>query len=179
VILQYLEDGWVGRSQNRLEGVVFRYDPEDDNTTKMKSVPRSDILAKIHGSWQEQIYYTLPNEVEPRLLIDVAPLIPVVKITPPEQYQLPNESRRFWSQVTTAILEKQYGQATKFKHEIEDRQRQKAAERKEKNEEWQPRFFTGAVTPLGKPDLTEEGKRVLKGLAEDNFYLEESKVTGA
>ena len=179
VILQYLEDGWVGRSQNRLEGVVFRYDPEDDNTTKIKGVPRSDILAKIHGSWHEQIYYTLPNETEPRLLIDVAPLFPVVKIVPPEQCQLPNESRRFWSQVTTAILEKQYGQATKLKHEIEDRQRQKAAERKETNDEWQPRFFTGAVTPLGKPDLTEEGKRVLKGLAEDNFYLEESKVTGA
>jgi len=179
VILQYLEDGWVGRSQNRLEGVVFRYDPEDDNTTKMKSVPRGDILAKIHGSWHEQIYYTLPNETEPRLLIDVAPLFPVAKIAPPEQYQLPNESRRFWSQVTTAILEKQYGQATKFKHEIEDRQRQKAAERKEKSEEWKPRFFTGAVTPLGKPHLTEEGKQVLKGLAEDDFYLEESKVMGA
>jgi oxysterol-binding protein-related protein 9/10/11 len=122
VILQYLEDGWIGRSQNRLEGVVFRYNPEDDNTTKMKSVPHGDIL-KIHGSWHQQIYYTLPNETEPRLLIDVAPLFPVAKIAPPEQYQLPNESRRFWSQVTTAILEKQYGQATKFKHEIEDRQR--------------------------------------------------------
>jgi oxysterol-binding protein-related protein 9/10/11 len=57
VILQYLEDGW--RSQNRLEGVIFRYDPEDKNTTKMKSVPRGDILAKIHGSRHQQIYYTL------------------------------------------------------------------------------------------------------------------------
>ena len=59
VILQYLEDGWAGRSQNRLEGVIFRHNPGDNDTTKMKSVPRGDILAKIHGSRHQQIYYTL------------------------------------------------------------------------------------------------------------------------
>lgn len=26
-ILQYIEEGWVGRPQNRVEGVIFRYDP--------------------------------------------------------------------------------------------------------------------------------------------------------
>lgn len=179
VILQYLEEGWVGRSQNRVEGVIFRYDPADDNKTKIKDVPQGDILARINGCWREQVYYTLAGSTEPRLLIDVVPLLPVSKVVPPEDLQLPNESRKFWSQVTAAILDKQYGQATKLKQELEERQREKAAERKAKEEEWQPRFFTGVVTPLGKPDLTEEGKKVLEGLHRGDFHLEESSVTGA
>jgi hypothetical protein len=179
VILQYLEEGWVGRSQNRVEGVIFRYDPADDNKTKIKDVPHGDILARINGCWREQIYYTLAGSTEPRLLIDVVPLLPASKVVPPEDLQLPNESRKFWSQVTAAILDKQYGQATKLKQELEERQREKAVERKAKEEEWQPRFFTGVVTPLGKPDLTEEGKKVLEGLHRGDFHLEESSVTGA
>ncbi|KAN0076597.1 Oxysterol-binding protein-like protein 1 [Elaphomyces granulatus] len=139
VILQYLEDGWVGCG----------------NTTKMKSVPRGDILAKIHGSWHQ-------HETEPRLLIDVAPLLPVAKIAPPEQYQLPNESRRFWSQVTTAILEKQYGQATKFKHEIEDRQRIFESSWLERNsiatKEFRPRLTNGKVVSSSSWGLSSRSK---------------------
>jgi hypothetical protein len=178
-ILQYLEDGWVGRSQSRLEGVIFRYDPANDNKTKIKDVPQDDILARIHGCWKEQIYYTIPGSTESHLIIDIEPLFPATKIVPPEDYQLPNESRRFWASVTSAILDKRYGEATKYKQEIEERQRQKAAERAERKEEWRPRFFTGAVTPLGKPDLTEDGQRALQGLHEGDYSLEENKTLGA
>ena len=101
------------------------------------------------------------------------------KIIPPQTTQLPNESQRFWASVTEAILGKQYGQATKLKQELEERQRQKAAARKAQNEEWEPRFFTGAVTPIGKPDLTDDGRLALKGMHEDNYNLKESTVTGA
>ncbi|KAJ9210078.1 hypothetical protein DTO166G4_8339 [Paecilomyces variotii] len=177
-ILQYLEDGWVSRAQNRVEGIIFRYDPDNDNKTRIKDVPEGDVLARITGCWHDRIYYTLPGSTEQILLIDVSPLFPASKIVPPEPEQLPNESRKLWSGVTAAILEKRYSEATKFKQDLEERQRQKAAERKEKNEEWTPRFFTGAVTPLGKPELTEEGKKALKGLHEHNYKLEESKVTG-
>ena len=116
---------------------------------------------------------------EPTLLIDLRPLYPLPKIIPPETKQLPNESRRFWHNVTAAILDKQFGQATKLKQELEERQREKAAERKERNLEWKPRFFTGSVTPAGKPDLTAEGKLALQRLYEGDFHLEESVVTGA
>ena len=47
------------------------------------------------------------------------------------------------------------------------------------NEDWRPRFFTGALTPVGRPDLTAEGKLALRGLHEDNYHLEESTITGA
>jgi hypothetical protein len=178
-ILQYLEEGWLSKSQNQVEGAIFRYDPNNDNKTRIKDVPDSDILAKVNGSWHSQINYTLTGATESQLLMDVVPLFPVTKIVPPEEDQLPNESRRCWSQVTMAILDKQFGLATKLKQEIEERQRDKATDWKENSEKWKPRFFTGTVTPLGKPDLTEDGKQVLKGLHEGNFKLEEDKVMGA
>ncbi|GAB1205697.1 hypothetical protein APSETT445_004376 [Aspergillus pseudonomiae] len=179
VILQYLEDGWIGRAQNRVEGVVFRYDPDIDTTTKIKDVPESDILAKISGSWHGQVYYTLSGAGEPQLLIDITPLFPATKSVPPEASQLSNESRKFWSSVTEAIVDKNYNQATKCKQNIEERQRQKAAERQAKNEIWQPRFFTDAVAPLGKPELTEEGRKALDGLYNGDYSLKESETKGA
>ncbi|OKL62936.1 hypothetical protein UA08_02086 [Talaromyces atroroseus] len=199
VILQYLEDGWVGRAQNRVEGVIFKYDPDNDNKTKVKDVPSSDVLARISGCWREQVYFTLASPVsgsgsgsstnsstssqdqqqQKHLLIDLAPLFPAEKVVPPEEVQLGNESRKFWSGVTRSILDKQYSQATKLKQEIEERQRTKAANREAANERWKPRFFTDATTPLGKPALTDDGKQVLEALYRGDFELEESKVLGA
>lgn len=178
-ILQYMEDGWLGRSQNKLEGVVFRYNPDKDTTTRLKDVPESDVLARISGSWHGKIYYTLAGTKEPRLLIDISPLYPKEKELPPTEQQLSNESLKFWGQVTTAIMDKRFSQATKLKQEIEERQRQRAAERKEKDEEWQPRFFTGAVTPLGKPELTDDGQKVLEGLRAGEYAMAESTIKGA
>ncbi|PYI10487.1 oxysterol-binding protein-like protein 1 [Aspergillus sclerotiicarbonarius CBS 121057] len=179
VILQYLEEGWIGRAQNKVEGVIFRYDPDKDVITRIKDVPEGDVLAKISGSWHGQVFYTLAGTSDPRPLIDVTPLFPVAKTLPPEESQLSNESRKFWSLVTEAILDKRYGQATKLKQDIEERQRQKAAERLKNNEAWQPRFFTGAVTPLGRPELTEDGLKALEGVRSSDYQLEESETKGA
>ena len=113
------------------------------------------------------------------MLIDITPLFPITKSVPPAEEQLSNESLKFWSGVTNAIVEKQFSQATKLKQDIEERQRQLAAERTEKGTEWSPRFFTGAVTPLGKPQLTEEGQKVLLGIRSGEFALTQSTVQGA
>ncbi|KAL2841232.1 hypothetical protein BJY01DRAFT_13569 [Aspergillus pseudoustus] len=179
VILQYLEEGWISRAQNKVEGVIFRYNSDKDTIARIKDVPEGDVLAKISGSWHGQLYYTLTGSSESQLLIDIAPLFPVAKSLPPEEVQLSNESRKFWSGVTEAILDKRYSQATKLKQEIEERQRQKAAERQAKNEDWVPRFFTGAVTPLGKPTLSEDGLKALEGLKDGNYELKESETKGA
>lgn len=116
---------------------------------------------------------------EKQLLIDLVPLAQVPKVIPPEEEQLPNESRRLWKEVTDAIVNKQYNEATRVKQEIEERQREKAAERKAKSEEWTPRFFTGTVEPKGKPELTEEGEEALRRLQAGDFHLEEALVTAA
>jgi oxysterol-binding protein-related protein 9/10/11 len=111
--------------------------------------------------------------------MDLTPLTVAPKILPPTEKQLPNESLRFWSGVTDAITSKQFSRATTLKQELEERQREKAKQREEGGTAWQPRFFTGAVTPLGKPELTEEGQEVLKALQEERWELKESDVTGA
>lgn len=178
-ILQYQEDSWIGRAQYKVEGVVFRYDPDNDTVTKIKDAPEGDILARITGSWHGQINLILPGTKDTQLLIDISPLLPATKIVPPEEEQLSNESRKFWSGVTAAIMDKQYSQATKLKQEIEERQRKKAAERQQSNETWQPRFFTNAVTPAGKPELTEDGTQALQGISSGNYKLEENKKQGA
>ena len=59
VILHYLEEGWLGKTQNKVVGVVYKYDPATDNRTKIKEVPEKDVLARIEGCWHDQVYYTL------------------------------------------------------------------------------------------------------------------------
>lgn len=93
--------------------------------------------------------------------------------------QLPYESRRFWKDVTQAILEKQFTQATKLKQELEERQRERAAARQAQNQDWKPLFFAEVVAPAGKPSLTEEGVRALRGLHQDNFHLGEQDAVSA
>jgi hypothetical protein len=58
-ILQYMEEGWLGKTQNRVEGVIFRYDPENDTKTQIRDVPEKDILARTSGNWREKLYYSL------------------------------------------------------------------------------------------------------------------------
>ncbi|KAI9873175.1 MAG: Oxysterol-binding protein- protein 9, partial [Watsoniomyces obsoletus] len=74
-------------------------------------------------------------------------MMPVPKICPPPEEQLPNESRRFWQELSTAIQEKRYNDANRIKQVIEQNQRDKAAERKASNIEWRPRFFTEITEP--------------------------------
>jgi hypothetical protein len=62
VILEYMEEGWLGRSQNKVQGVIFKYDPGNDTKTKIKEVSDKDVLARIEGSWQDKVYYTLGNQ---------------------------------------------------------------------------------------------------------------------
>jgi hypothetical protein len=93
----------------------------------------------------DKVYYTLGKErfdktAEKILLIDLNPLLPVPKTIPPVEAQCRNESRRFWDGVTKAIVNKQYGLATTLKQELEEKQRDKAKERKDKGKEWQVSF---------------------------------------
>ncbi|KAF1920466.1 hypothetical protein BDU57DRAFT_440238 [Ampelomyces quisqualis] len=184
VILEYIEEGWLGRTQNKVQGVVFKYDVNKDTTTKIKDVSDKDILARIEGNWQDKVYYTLGNKPfskvsEKILIIDLNPLDPIPKVVPPLEVQLPNESLKFWDGVTNAIVGRQYSLATNLKTEIEEKQRQKAAERKATDKEWQPRFFTGAVTPVGRPDLTPDGEAALRGLHTEQYQLAPNKEYGA
>ena len=62
VILHYIEEGWLGKNQNRVNGAIFRYNPEKDNTTRLKDVAEKDIIGRIEGCWHEKLHYTLVGE---------------------------------------------------------------------------------------------------------------------
>lgn len=97
--------------------------------------------------------------------LDVIP-----KICPPEISQLPLESRQVWTDVTSAILAKEYSRATKLKQGIEARQRKAAAARKERNEEWEPKYFVMEENG-GRAVLSDEGREMLDSLGEGKSGL--------
>ena len=67
VILQYMEEGWLGKAQNRVEGVIYRYDPDKDSKPRLKDVSEQDIVARIEGCWQDKVYFTLPGSTVRRV----------------------------------------------------------------------------------------------------------------
>lgn len=58
-ILHYFDEGWLGRSTNKIDGVIFRYDPENDNKTKVQDVPEEDVLVRLSGPWREKVIFTI------------------------------------------------------------------------------------------------------------------------
>lgn len=58
-ILHYVEEGWLGRTTNKVEGVIFRYDPNNDTKTRIQDVPDADVLARLSGPWKEKVMFTL------------------------------------------------------------------------------------------------------------------------
>jgi hypothetical protein len=59
VILHYVEEGWLGRTTNKIDGVVFKYDPENDDKSRVQDVPDEDVLARLSGPWKEKVVFTL------------------------------------------------------------------------------------------------------------------------
>ncbi|KAK5995617.1 Oxysterol-binding protein-like protein 1 [Cladobotryum mycophilum] len=168
VILHYVEEGWLGRTTNKIDGVIFKYDPENDTKTRVQDVPEEDILARLYGPWREKVAFTLGSKPvktvpveEQHVIIDIVPL-----------NMLPNESLRLWSGVTKAILSKQYSKATEVKVELEENQREKARQREKNNEVWKPVFFEHVVGNGGKPDLTEKGREVLERAQKGEWDIE-------
>jgi oxysterol-binding protein-related protein 9/10/11 len=58
-ILHYVEEGWLGRTTNKIDGVIFKYDPENDNKTRVQDVPDEDVLARLGGPWKEKVVFSL------------------------------------------------------------------------------------------------------------------------
>ncbi|KAI1109376.1 oxysterol-binding family protein [Nemania sp. NC0429] len=167
-ILHYIEDGWLGRAQNKVEGVIFKYDPDNDDKVRIRDVPESDVVARLGGGWKDKIVFTLgpkPVDAQPAdkkiTIIDLNPLAVAPKTLPPAEQQAENESLKLWDGVTQAIVSKQYSKATSVKVELEEKQREMARERERTNTPFIPVFFTQATDPGGKPDLTEKGREIL------------------
>ncbi|CAH0037481.1 unnamed protein product [Clonostachys solani] len=179
-ILHYVEEGWLGRTTNKIDGVIFKYDPENDTITRVQDVPEADVLARLSGPWKEKVMFSLGPKVfksvlpeEQHILIDVGPLTVAPKVLPPNEQQAENESLRLWSGVTNAIHSKQFSKATSIKVELEEAQRVKAREREATKTVFKPVFFEHIVGNGGKPALTEKGKQVLDRAQKDDWDLKD------
>jgi hypothetical protein len=66
-ILHYLEEGWLGKTQNKVEGVIFNYDPENDIYSKIRDVPEKDVLARVQGNWKDKLYFSSGSSSKPNV----------------------------------------------------------------------------------------------------------------
>jgi hypothetical protein len=66
------EVGWIGRSQNKLEGVIFRYNPDKDTINRLKDVPENglrdgvkrgdvDEQTGLLGACRSEVYLSMPG----------------------------------------------------------------------------------------------------------------------
>ncbi|KAN0129647.1 hypothetical protein V8E53_012467 [Lactarius tabidus] len=180
-IIEYKEESWLGKPHYLVEGVVHRYDPsehEHEEWTKVKHVPPARVVAYLEGCWRNVVRWRLasegsgrstpssdakgskPTTMEWATLIDLTPLQAVPKTVRPISQQLPTESRRLWDSVTSRLVSKEFGEATRAKHVIEQRQRDEAAERKRRGVEFVPMYFEKDIQ-TGVPTLTEAGREAL------------------
>lgn len=96
-------------------------------------LPSHDCLStpyiSLHGASRTDLPH---SDTEYATLVDLTTLQVIPKIVRPLEKQLPNESRKLWRNVTENLVNKEYSEATKEKHVIEQRQRDETADRKRK-----------------------------------------------
>lgn len=99
-------------------------------STPLASFSRGDVLSSLgYGSAYSLAGGSGANE--PWLpFLDVSVLDIIPKVVRPLEKQHPRESRKLWETVTDKLVTKEYSDATKEKVQIEQRQRDEAAERK-------------------------------------------------
>lgn len=148
------DQSWLGKAHFLVEGVIHTYvegDNEHEDWLKVKNVPKSRVVAVFEGSWRSVIRWRRVNpdaapasgssrfssKADTRVkeedwitLVDLSTLQIIPKAVRPLDKQLPNESRKLWENVTDNLLKKEFGEATKEKVAIEQKQRDMAAERK-------------------------------------------------
>ncbi|KAJ3122638.1 HEAT repeat-containing protein 2 [Physocladia obscura] len=167
-ILHYKDEPYFAGPKFLIEGKIYKYDEKSKDIANISKVPDSQVVAKIWGSWNGKIYAKLIDSGAEGMIIDIQESVTAPKILNPVEDMEEVESRRMWYDVTTAIEEKRYADATRLKREIEDRQRKIRASMAG---EYVSRFFDFKV-PVGvkitDDELFEErGKPYLKGLARD------------
>lgn len=109
------------------------------------------MVATLEGNWMKEIRYKLKGEKvrvlgrgfgsaadasqEWKVLLSLDELALIPKDVRPVDEQDARESRRLWDPVTVNLLAKNWGEATKQKQVIEQRQRDIAAKLKEDGKE--------------------------------------------
>eukprot|EP00300_Choanocystis_sp_HF-7_P036212 c5166_g1_i1.p1 GENE.c5166_g1_i1~~c5166_g1_i1.p1 ORF type:complete len:445 (-),score=95.55 c5166_g1_i1:115-1449(-) len=98
-------------------------------------------LYDINGDWTKE--FTIQNvstkEISPFLIISTLQSFPVTTNPLPKQNSF--ESQKLWRHVTHYLRAGNVEEASKYKHELENMQRAGVRERKERGDEWVPKYF--------------------------------------
>lgn len=97
-------------------------------------MPFFHLISNCGFAVQEIILLLLQETTE---FVNVQNLRIVKKKVRPISQQEPNESRRLWKEVTAGLKFNDIDKATNAKFALEQKQRDEAKDRKEKNEEWE------------------------------------------
>ncbi|KAG6919478.1 hypothetical protein DXG01_005737 [Tephrocybe rancida] len=125
-------------------------------------------VGELSGRWSHTMEIKSAKTGQKRVLFDAVKDGPNMapKWVPPEDEQEPNESRRLWQDLTTAIGHKDMEAATDAKSVVEDAQRERRKRLDESGGKHEPRFFEFKngrwVIKLTVPSDPEEAKRVVK-----------------
>ncbi|KAI3625075.1 hypothetical protein CBS9595_000436 [Malassezia furfur] len=162
-IVEYKEEGWLSRPKYAIEGCVYTYEPGTPSAsyTALKEVPANRVVVQLQGNWRGLITWTRKGDKTAHPLVNLADLAPCTRDVRPLDAQEPNESRRIWHGVTEAILSQQYAKATKAKQEVEQHQRDLAAQRKQQGVAFVPRYFQPDLSS-GRPQLTDAGRAAVE-----------------
>ncbi|KAJ3266621.1 hypothetical protein HDU76_011912 [Blyttiomyces sp. JEL0837] len=148
-VLLYKEEPYFTSPRFAIDGKVVRWDFAAESADKKgkKGTGEGEVLATIYGAWNGKMFAAIGSE-QPRLFFDLQASNTFPKQVAPLSLQSSNESRKLWSEVSHAIVTKDYNTATVKKREIEDRQRKLAGERKESGIVFVPELFEFKV-PVG------------------------------
>ncbi|CAG0919492.1 unnamed protein product [Notodromas monacha] len=103
-----------------------------------------DTVATIDGHWDGPMHFVDKRSQVKELLWSPTPEIidkRLKRMTVPMEKQGPWESEKLWQFVTASIRNGDQVAATEEKTKLEDLQRKMAKERKEKGDDWKPKYF--------------------------------------
>jgi len=131
-VVAVFDGSWRGHIRWRRAGPY----PNVISSSASLPLPSQECLSTPYTPPHGASRTDLPHsDTEYATLIDLTTLQVIPKQVRPLEKQLPNESRNLWRNVTDKLMKKEYSEATKEKHVIEQRQRNEAAERKRKGVE--------------------------------------------
>lgn len=110
-------------------------------TGEVKNTSSGKVICKVNGEWNGQIELNFTSHQEEPKVINTEALQVCRKRVCPQSKQDEFESRRLWHRVTHALKSDDIDSATSAKHELEERQRKEARERKETGVEWKTKLF--------------------------------------
>ncbi|XP_029186921.2 oxysterol-binding protein-related protein 11-like isoform X2 [Acropora millepora] len=110
-------------------------------TGEVKNISTGRVICKINGEWNSTMEFSFTSNQEEPKILDTRKLPVFCKRVCPQSQQEECESRRVWQKVTQALKADNIEAATSAKHEIEEKQRKEARERKEAGTEWKTKLF--------------------------------------